>query len=60
MGMLFDDNNRQPICRLHFNSETSKYVTLFDENKNGQRVDIESLNDLYKYSKHLKKATKSY
>jgi len=60
MGILLDDNNRQPICRLHFNSEISKYVTLFDENKNGQRVDIESLNDLYKYSAQLKKAAKSY
>ncbi|WP_103665403.1 type I restriction endonuclease [Gracilimonas amylolytica] len=59
MGILLDDNNRQPICRLHFNS-TNWYLTLFDEEKNGQRVDIESLTDIYKYSEQLKTAATSY
>ncbi|MFP8488113.1 type I restriction endonuclease [Gracilimonas sp. Q87] len=60
MGILLDDNNRQPICRLHFNSSDNKYITLFDENKNGERVDIDSLNDLYKYANQLKIVAKSY
>lgn len=32
-GILLDDNNRKPICRLHLNSSTRKYISLFDENK---------------------------
>jgi len=29
-GILLDDNNRKPICRLHFNS-SQKYIGLFDK-----------------------------
>lgn len=36
-GILLDDNNRKPICRLHFNS-TNKYVELFNNGKdNGEK-----------------------
>ncbi len=33
-GILLDDNNRKPICRLWFNG-TQKYLGVFDENKVG-------------------------
>ncbi|QUN07298.1 type I restriction enzyme HsdR N-terminal domain-containing protein [Shewanella yunxiaonensis] len=33
-GVLLDDNNRKPLCRLHFNGKSTKYVGLFDEDKN--------------------------
>lgn len=32
-GILLDDNNRKPICRLHFN-RSQKYLGIFDEEKN--------------------------
>lgn len=36
-GILLDDNNRKPICRLHFNS-TNKYIELFNNGKdNGEK-----------------------
>lgn len=31
-GILLDDNNRKPICRLHFN-RSQKYLGIFDEEK---------------------------
>lgn len=31
-GVLLDDNNRKPICRLHFN-RSQKYLGIFDEEK---------------------------
>ena len=31
-GILLDDNNRKPICRLYFNSP-KKYIAVFDEKK---------------------------
>jgi len=57
-GILLDDNNRKPICRLHFNS-AQKYLSLFDTNKE-ERIPIEGLDDLYKYAERLKAAVSNY
>ena len=59
-GILLDDNNRKPICRLHFNSDTVKYVTFFDEDRNEERVDIQSLNELYNHESKLLAAMQAY
>jgi len=59
-GVLFDDNNRKPVCRLYFNSSTVKYIATFDENKNETKHKIESLNDIYKLSKELKSVVEFY
>lgn len=58
-GILFDDNNRQPICRPHFN-RGNKYIEIFDSEKNGTRHLLESLNDIYKYADQLAKTIESY
>lgn len=58
-SIIFDDNNRKPICRLYFNGN-KKYILTFDENKKETRHDITSLNDIYLYSDELKKVTESY
>ena len=48
-GVLLDDNNRKPICRLHFN-RSQKYIGLFDSDKNESREPIERLEDIYKFA----------
>jgi len=53
-GILLDDNNRKPICRLHFNG-TQKYVGFFDTEKE-QRLRIDAVDDLYRYADRLKGA----
>ena len=58
-AILFDDNNRKPICRLHFNG-SKKYVETFDENKVGTKHLIESFNDIYKLSEQLISVVKFY
>ena len=58
-GILFDDNNRKPICRLHFNGG-KKYVETFDENKVGTKHLIESLNDIYKLSEPIVSVVQNY
>lgn len=58
-GILLDDNNRKWICRVHLMSSV-KYLTISDENKNSVRYDIESIDDIYKYSKELKEACERY
>lgn len=58
-GILFDDNNRKPICRLHFNGG-KKYVETFDENKVGTKHLIDSLNDIYKLSEPIIAVVQNY
>ena len=57
-GILLDDNNRKPICRLHFNG-SKKYVTLFDV-EGGERVDIASLDDLYGMASRIRAAVQKH
>lgn len=59
MGILLDDNNRRPICRLHFNYAT-KYVGLFDADKNETRHEISSMNDIYRFSSALRETAARY
>lgn len=58
-GILLDDNNRKPLCRLHLNGG-KKYVGLFHENKIEKRLAIESVDDIYHYEKELMETVKLY
>ncbi|CAE6889019.1 Restriction endonuclease [Pseudomonas marincola] len=58
-GVLLDDNNRKPICRLHFN-RTQKYLGIFDNEKNEIRHPIETLDDIYDFSQQLKDTVAYY
>lgn len=58
-GILLDDNNRKPICRLYFNS-SNKYIATFDDNRKETKNLIQSLDDIYKYEEHLVEAIKYY
>ncbi len=60
-GILLDDNNRKPICRLHFNSSTIKYIELFDKGKdNGERKQIQSVDDIYTFKGELLATVDNY
>jgi len=59
MGILLDDNNRKPICRLHFN-RAQKYLGLFDAEKRETREAIDSLNDIYRFADKLKETAGRY
>lgn len=59
-GILLDNNNRKPICRLHFNS-SNKYVELFNNGKdNGEKKLISSLDDIYSFKMELQSTIKNY
>lgn len=51
-GILLDNNNRKPLCRLHLNGG-NKYISLFNENKNESKKAIDSIDDIYKYEQQL-------
>lgn len=51
-GVIIDDNNRKPLCRLHFNGG-KKYIGLFDPNKQEDKRLLAQLEDIYNYDEHL-------
>jgi predicted type IV restriction endonuclease len=52
-GILCDDNNRKPICRLHFNGK-QKYIGILNTDKTEERIPIDNLNEIYKQTDRLK------
>lgn len=57
-GILLDDNNRKPICRLRFNT-SQKYLGLFT-NKNEDKVEIDNVDEIFKHSERLKAVIGEY
>ncbi|MCD0471428.1 type I restriction endonuclease [Flavobacterium sp. JAS] len=51
-GILLDDNNRKPLCRLHLNGG-KKYISLFNDNKNETKLPISTIDDIYQFEKEL-------
>ena len=51
-GILLDDNNRKPICRLHLDG-SKKYISLFGQNKDVQKEQIHSIDDIYTFEEQL-------
>jgi hypothetical protein len=58
-GILLDDNNRKPICRLRFDG-SQKYLGVFDEEKNEEKMAVEKLEDIYDYADHLIASVRNY
>lgn len=59
-GVLLDNTNRKPICRLYFNSPKRKYIGLFDSNKKETKTQIQTLDDVYALSEKLKETVVFY
>lgn len=58
-GVLLDDNNRKPICRLHFN-RSQKYLGLFDSEKNETRHPIDSPTDIFRFKDEIRRTIGFY
>ncbi len=58
-GVLLDDNNRKPICRLHFNGK-QKYIGLFNAAKDEERIPIAMVDDIYSHAERLKETVGYY
>ncbi|WP_105652018.1 restriction endonuclease, partial [Cronobacter dublinensis] len=58
-GILADDNNRKPICRLHFN-RSQKYIGIFDNEKNETRFPLSTIDEIYTYSDLLRTTASQY
>ncbi|RNI28245.1 restriction endonuclease [Rufibacter immobilis] len=51
-GVLLDNNNRKPICRLYLEGN-KKVLSLLDEAKKETRHEIQTLDDIYTHADHL-------
>lgn len=51
-GILLDDNNRKPLCRLHFNAK-QKYIGIFDGDKKETRHPIDSVEGIFDFCDQL-------
>lgn len=58
-GILYQDNNRKPICRINLDTK-NKQILIPDENKNFERIYIDSLNDIYSHKNKLMAVAKRY
>lgn len=59
-AILLDDNNRKPIIRLHLNGKSVKFVTTFEDGKDGTRHDISSVVDIYNFADQIRQAVRSH
>lgn len=59
-AIFADNNNRKPICRLHFNNTNNKRIGFVDEDRNEQIEAIDKLDDIYNFKKQLLEAAKRY
>ncbi len=58
-GILLDDNNRKPICRLYLEGN-KKIISLLDDAKKEMRHEIQTLDDIYAHAEHLINTALSY
>ncbi len=59
MGILLDDNNRKPLARLHFN-RSQKYLEIFDENRQEERVAIQNFDEIYQHAEKMRRVFAFY
>ncbi|MEQ8771172.1 MAG: type I restriction endonuclease [Phycisphaerales bacterium] len=52
-GILLDDNNRKPICRLWFN-RSQKYLGVFDADKKEDRIPVANVDDLFQHADRIR------
>ena len=59
-GVLLDNNNRKPLCRLHLNNARRKYLGTFDANKVETRHRIEKIDDIFGHADEIRAAVAFY
>lgn len=58
-AILFDDNNRKPICRFRFNT-SQKYLSLFDAEKKEIKHAINGLEEIYIHAEAIVATIEGY
>jgi len=59
-GVLFDDNNRKPVCRLYFNGKRWQ-IGLFDSEERSEiRHNLNSVEEIYQHAEALRSTLRRY
>ena len=58
-SVFLDDNNRKAVCRLYLNGG-KKFVGIFDENKKETKTQIDTQDDIFKFSAEQLKTIEMY
>lgn len=58
-AIFLDDNNRKPLCRLYLNN-SKKYIGIFDSEKKESKVEIQTIDDIYKFGSELDSTIEIY
>lgn len=57
-AILWENNNRRPICRLHF-GKRRKQITIFAQDGE-KKIDLERVMDIYQYKVQIRSAVEQY
>ena len=58
-SVLLDNTNRQPLCRLYFNT-AQKRIGLIDANKSEERVPIDQIGDIFAHAARIRETARRY
>ena len=58
-SVLLDNTNRQPVCRLYFNTAQKK-LGLIDATKSEERVPIDQIADIFVHADRIRETTRRY
>ena len=59
-SVFIDDNNRKPLVRFYFNAKTKRMLGIFDKDKNENKFEIETLNQIYEHAEAITATAASY
>lgn len=59
-AVLLDDNNRKPLCRLRFNNTQKLRIGLFNDKKEEEVINLESVDDIFNFAERLRETAASY
>ena len=59
-GILLDDNNRKPLCRLHFNTANKYFETFANGKDAGEKKQLYSLDEIYGFRNQLHQTLENY
>ncbi|MBL7827272.1 MAG: type I restriction enzyme HsdR N-terminal domain-containing protein [Saprospiraceae bacterium] len=58
-AIILDNNRLKTICRIYLNS-SKKFIGVFDANKQEVKIEIQSVDDIFKYTENLFAVLKLY